>query len=188
MDEVHIRSDACYKGGRIIGSIEHPEDPPTTVFSIMVSSLARRFSTIVRLIPLGSSSAEILFPIVKETISEIENCNLFVEAICTDNYPLNVNLFKLFSVDSKTLQPAVSHPCNPLRKIILFFDIVAVHIIKSIRNNWLNLHAHKKSFIFPRFGDCHNTQPLSITNVPCPKTLFVSIPLTNIPVDHYFNF
>ena len=66
MDEVHIRSDASYKGGRIIGSIEHPEDPPTTVFSIMISSLAKEYSTIVRLIPLGSSSAEILFPIVKK--------------------------------------------------------------------------------------------------------------------------
>ena len=32
IEEVHIRSDASYKCGRIIGSIDHPEDPPTTVF------------------------------------------------------------------------------------------------------------------------------------------------------------
>ena len=152
MDEVHIRSDASYKGGRIIGSIENPEDPPTTVFSIMVSSLAKKYSTIVRLIPLGSSSAEILFPIIRKTISDIESCNLFVEAICTDNYPLNVSLFKLFPNDSKTLQPKVKHPCNPARNLILLFDIV--HIIKSIRNNWLNLHDHDKTFVFPLFEDC----------------------------------
>ena len=49
MDEVHIRSDAAYKGGRVIGLIDNPEDPPMTVFSIMISSLAARFSTILRL-------------------------------------------------------------------------------------------------------------------------------------------
>ena len=93
MDEVHIRSDVSYKGGRIIGYIDHPEDPPTTVFAIMVSSLVTKFSTIVRLVPLGSSSAAALFPIVSKTISDIESCNLYVDAVCTDNYPLNVTCF-----------------------------------------------------------------------------------------------
>ena len=54
--------------------------------------------------------------------------------MCTDNYPLNVRLYKCFSADSK-LRPKVQHPCNPQRNLILFFDIL--HIIKSIRNNWL---------------------------------------------------
>ena len=64
MDEVHIRSNASYKGGKIIVSIDHPEDPPTTVFSMMVSSFMKNFSTIVRLVPLDSSSATNLFTIV----------------------------------------------------------------------------------------------------------------------------
>ena len=83
MDEVHIRSGASYKGGRIIGSIENPEDPPTTVFSMMVSSLAKKYSTIVRLIPLGSSSAgsfsqlsEILFLILKVVTCLLKRCVL----------------------------------------------------------------------------------------------------------------
>ena len=59
---------------------------------MMVSSLSARFSTIVRLIPLGSSSAESLYPIVKSTICDIEACGLFVKAVCIDNYPLNVRL------------------------------------------------------------------------------------------------
>ena len=67
-------------------------------------------------------------------ISDFESCNFFVEAICTDNYPLNVNLFKLFSDDQQSLQPIVTHPCHNERCPILFFDIV--HIIKLIRNNW----------------------------------------------------
>ena len=76
---------------------------------MMVSSLMKHFSTIVCLIPLGSSSAVHLQPIVKQTIIDIESCGLFVEAICTDNYPLNVSLYKLFSDDGKLLQPEVTH-------------------------------------------------------------------------------
>lgn len=53
MDEVHIRSDVAYKGCKIFGSIDNPNDPATTVFSLMVSSLMRKFSTIVRLILWG---------------------------------------------------------------------------------------------------------------------------------------
>ena len=145
MDEVHIRSDASYKGGRVIGSIANSEDPPTTVFSMMVSSLSIKFSTIVRLIPLGSSNAELIYPIVKSTICDIEDCGLFVEAVCTDNYPLNVRLYKMFSPDSK-LEQKVEHPCDPQRSLILFFDIV--HIIKCIRNNWLNLKDNENTLIF----------------------------------------
>ena len=163
MDEVHIRSDASYTGGKIIGPIDNPEDPPTTVFSIMISSLGKKYSSIVRLIPLGASSAVKLFPIVKNIISDIEACNLFVEAICTDAYPLNVNLFKLFSNDQKTLLPNVTHPCHPNRSLILFFDIV--HIVKSIRNNWLNSPDYEKTFVFPSFSDsiegCSNYVPSS---------------------------
>ena len=75
---------------------------------------------------------------------------VYVEAIWTD--PLNLSLFELFYEDSKTIQPKVIHPCDPKIYIILLFDIV--HIIKSIRNNWLNLHDYNKTFVFPKFEDC----------------------------------
>ena len=65
------------------------------------------------------------------------------------NYQLNVGLFKFFSHDSKILQPRVVHPYSPTRTLILFFDIV--HIMKSIRNNWLNLKDSEKMFIYLDF-------------------------------------
>ena len=179
MDEVHIRSDASYKGGKIQGSIDNPNDPPTTVFSMMVSSLMKRFSTIVRLIPLGSSSAAYLHPIVRQTIFDIECCGLFLEAICTDNYPLNVNLYKLFSDVGKVLHPKVVHPCNPPHNLILFFDIV--HIIKSIRNNWLNLKTFEKTFMYPKFEDCTFKQSQPV-NPPCTQ-LKISLPIANISLN-----
>ena len=96
MDEIHVKSDLSYKAGKIVGSSLDPNDPTKTVFSIMVSSLFRKWSTIVRLIPLGSSSARELFPTIQSVISDVEQCNLSVQVISTDAYPLNVNLFKYF--------------------------------------------------------------------------------------------
>ena len=47
-----------------------------------------KFSTFVRLVSLGSSTAAALLPIIIKTISDIESCNLYVDAVCSDNYPL----------------------------------------------------------------------------------------------------
>ena len=51
------------------------------------------------------------------------------------------------------------HLNDPERKLFLIFDFV--HIIKSIRNNWLNLKDYERAFaypnslIFPDFDDTH---------------------------------
>ena len=58
----------------------------------MVSSLYEQWPTIIRLLPLVTSSAAHLLPIVKSVIHDVERCNLFVQVISTDAYPLNVNL------------------------------------------------------------------------------------------------
>ena len=41
-------------------------------------------------------SAKHLFSIIKSCILDIESCGLKIQIISTENYPLNVNLFKLF--------------------------------------------------------------------------------------------
>ena len=97
MDEIHVKSDISYRGGKIFSPNLSPENPTKTVFAIMVSSLHKKWSCISRLIPCASISAEYLFPIIKSCILDIESCGLKVQIISTDNYPLNVNLFKLFS-------------------------------------------------------------------------------------------
>ena len=52
MVEVHI---VVMHPIREEGSINNPDDPHSTVFYMMVTSISARFSTILRLIPLGSS-------------------------------------------------------------------------------------------------------------------------------------
>ena len=97
MDEVHVKSEYTYKGGKIIGSAMQPGNPAKTVFAIMVSSLYKKWSTVVRLLPCSKSSASELYPIIRSVINDIENSNLMVEVICTDNYPMNVSLQVIFT-------------------------------------------------------------------------------------------
>ena len=115
----------------------------------MVYSLHKKWSCISRFIPCASITAEYLFPIIKSCILDIESCGLKVQIISTDNYPLNVNLFKLFSPSSRQLETSVPHPSDNTRKLFVTFDFV--HILKSIRNNWLNQKDIRKTFHFPNF-------------------------------------
>ena len=125
MDEIHVKPDISYKGGKIIGPNICPDDPTKTVFAIMVSSLQKKCSCIVRLLPCASSSAEKIFTIVKSCIRDVEACGLLVEIISTDNYPLNVKLFKLFSPVGD-LEIKVPHPCDNSRVLFLTFDFVHI--------------------------------------------------------------
>ena len=93
MDEIHVKSDISYKGGKIICSNIDPDNPTKTVFAIMVSSMYKKWSSIVRLLPCASVTAENLFETIKSCTRDVEECGLFVQAISTDNYPLNVKLF-----------------------------------------------------------------------------------------------
>ena len=129
----------------------------------MASSLYRKWSEIVRLLPCSSTSATEIYTVVKSVIGDIERCGLKVQVICTDNYPLNVNFFKLFSSDKKTLTPTAIHPIDPERKIFLIFDFV--HIVKSIRNNWINLKDYEHTFSYPNtliFPHCEDSQHIRI--------------------------
>ena len=146
MDEIHVKSDISYKGGKIYGPNLNPEDPTRTVFAVMVSSLHKKWSCISRLLPCASISAGKIFPIIKSCIIDIENCGLRVQVISTDNYPLNVNLFKLFSPNNK-LEVKVPHPYDENRILFLTFDFV--HLLKSIRNNWLNQKDFEKTMHYP---------------------------------------
>ena len=146
MDEIHVKSDISYKGGKILCSNLDPDNPTKTVFAIMVSSLYKKWSSIVRLLPCASVTAENLFETIKSCIRDVEECGLFVQAISTDYYPLSVKLFKLFSPIGK-LDAKVPHPCDINRNLFLTFDFV--HILKSARNNWLNQRSNGKLFSYP---------------------------------------
>ena len=72
-------------------------------------------------------------------------------------------LFKLFSPDGKTLHSCVPHPADTTRPLVRMFDFV--HILKSIRNNWINLKNINQTFIYPDLSSInlsHIAYPLRI--------------------------
>ena len=131
IDEVYVQSDFSYKGGNIYGSSSsNVEVAAKTVLAFMVTSLFDKWSEIDRLYPLASTDAKEVFEIVTTVIAHIEKCNLNVVEFCSDNLPLNQNLFKLFS-RKHVIERSVPHPYDPNRPLFLIFDFV--HIIKCIR-------------------------------------------------------
>ena len=84
MDEINLKSEYSYKGGKIIPLVLQT-NPQKTILGFMVSSLFTKWSTIVRLLPCSETSASEIFPITKKVIGDIESCNLFVVTIITDN-------------------------------------------------------------------------------------------------------
>ncbi|KAI6651868.1 Receptor-type tyrosine-protein phosphatase epsilon-like [Oopsacas minuta] len=63
-----------------------------TLLCFMVTSLYKKWSSVVRLFPLTNPKATDLLPITQRIICDIEKSGLIVDAIVSDNYPLNVNL------------------------------------------------------------------------------------------------
>ena len=120
------------------------------LFLLLCYQFVKKWSCVVRLLPCASVSAEKLFDTIKSFICDVENCGLFVQIIYTDNYPLNVKLFKLFSRTGK-LETRVPHPCDIDRNLFLTFDFM--HILKTIRNNWLNQQSDGKLISYPDL-DC----------------------------------
>ena len=149
LDEIHVQSKYTYKGGRIFGSpFINPDfitpisqsfdlDPAKTVLAFQISpnGLFTKWSEIVRLLPCRNAKSSELLPVVNQVIIDIESCGLKVIAVCTDDYQLNLSLFKSLA-NSSNLQFSFSNPADPTRAIFLMFDLV--HIIKCIRNNWIN--------------------------------------------------
>ena len=68
--------------------------------------------------------------------SDPEMCKLFVEALSADNYPSKCSYMYKAGGMTKIV-------CS----LILLFDIV--HIMKSIRNNWLNIKDFEKTLFIP---------------------------------------
>ena len=62
----------------------------------MLPSLFYKWSTVVRLLPCSSNSADSLFPILKQVILDVESCDLLDHLICADNYPLSRSYLNCF--------------------------------------------------------------------------------------------
>lgn len=169
MDEIHIQPTFSYKGGNVTGGSETDVClKATSVHALLISSLMSSYRDVVRLVPVTTIKAEVLYEVVLQTILSLENLGLKVIALITDNNSINRKTFKLFS-NGENLNVSVPNPACPERP--LFFILDPVHIIKSIRNNWLNKKDDLVSFTYPDFN---NHSEIATASFKILRTLYAS--------------
>ena len=74
-----------------------------------------------------------------------------MNSVISDNNVIKRKAFMLLS-KTNSLQSYFLNPVNNSRIYILFDS---VHILKCIRNNWLNVKSNDKTFGFPDIDDCN---------------------------------
>lgn len=151
VDEIYVKQNVSFKNGRLYGSAENSNsDCPfaKTVLAFLVSSAFGHFKEIVALVPVNKLTGDELSNLTKKVCLLLSKCNLKTLVIISDNNRINRVMFQKLS----ELEPnKLSCSLNPNLKTFLTFD--TVHLLKSIRNNWINQKDFDRSFVFPSFLD-----------------------------------
>ena len=115
----------------------------------MISSIKFKNKDVVSLVPVARMTGQHLYELLQNVIINITNAGFIVNSVISDNNVINRSAFKLLA-GADTLQSYFLNPVNKSRVYILFDS---VHIMKCIRNNWLNLKSIDKTFTFPDMED-----------------------------------
>lgn len=89
---------------------------------------------------------------IKCIIVGLENIGFKVVCVVSDNNAINKTM-SMFA-DPPKVSIVYQHPSDPARP--LFFIIDAVHLLKCIRNNWLNQKNKDQCMYFPNFDNFCN--------------------------------
>ena len=80
-----------------------------------------------------------------QVFTNVTNAGFRIVSIISDNNVVNRKSFMIIS-GSDTLRPYIMNPVKPSQNIFRLFD--TVHLLKCVRNDWLNLRNVKKHLFF----------------------------------------
>lgn len=147
IDEIYISSNFEFKANNIVGTADNCSlKPASTIMAFMAKSVFGSYKDIVRLLPVISPTSQYLYSSTMQIVSLVQKVGFRVAVIITDNNKINQALFNLLSPSGLNYFP---NPDRPSDSIYLQFD--TVHLFKNIRNNWINLKNHRKTFVYPDF-------------------------------------
>jgi hypothetical protein len=116
---------------------------------------------VVNLTPVKSISGFQLAEITKQVVFLLEQAGFKVLCVISDNNRINQNMFSILhqsAKDDATLCfPTLEHP--------VFYMFDTVHIIKCVRNNWINAKDTEETLITPIFGNYFETIDTNKENV-----------------------
>ena len=153
VDEIHLHSFFDFKGGNVVGgAYNNVRSAATTAFAFMITSVFSNSKDVVHVLPSSQMSGQTLYSILRKIIEGLEAIGFFVISVITDNNKINRKAMSFFAHPPELLT-RYSHPVDPIRPLFFIFD--SVHLLKSIRNNWLNVKTVNKSMYYPSFNFAH---------------------------------
>ena len=103
-----------------------------------------------RLLPIYSSTGDLLYEQVLILIKLIHDAGGYVYLDMSDNLSVNQKMFKTFHSDYKTTNIfSIEHPVENTKfaQLYLFYD--PTHLFKNIRNNWVSEKTQTFTFTDP---------------------------------------
>ena len=128
-DEIYVKMAMLFHGGTVFGkAVDEPTKLAKTVLGIMVVCLYGGPRFLSKMLPVANLNADFVKTEIGETIENIIAANGEVKVLICDGNRVNQRYFKMFATIS-------SKPWLSESGLFLLFDFV--HLIKSLRNNWL---------------------------------------------------
>ena len=137
IDEIYVKPSLTYQGGNIfVKAVNKPLHMAKTVLSFMICCMFGGKQILYKALPVFRLDAEFQYQQTLLILNGIRNSGGTVIVILCDNNRVNQNFFKRF--DCVT-------PWRTRDNIFLLFNYV--HLLKSIRNNWLTEKSQQLIFV-----------------------------------------
>nr|XP_012225401.1 PREDICTED: uncharacterized protein LOC105673967 [Linepithema humile] len=140
MDKIHIKPYVDYKGGNIVGRAFNSTECAMSAHVFMINSMLSTYRDVVHILPVKTLQASILHDFIAKIVIGLENIGFEVLAVVSDNNAINKKAMSFFS-NPPEISNVYRNPKDSSRP--LFYVIDSVHIIKNIRNNWINQKPHQ---------------------------------------------
>ena len=129
VDEMHVKSALLLHGGTLFGKAKNkPDELATATLDIMVKCLKGGPTFMLKMIPVTGLDAEFQFEQVNTVIDIIKEVGGTTKSLIVDGNRINQAFYKMF-------ETVPGKPWLTVDGMFLLFDFV--HLLKSIRNNWL---------------------------------------------------
>jgi len=136
LDEVYVKPSLQYHGGAVFGkAVNRPDLLANTVLSFMIVCLFNGPKLLYRMLPVKQLDSVFLYEQTNLILKLISQAGGIVKAIICDNNRVNQSFFKMFNGNV---------PWQSKDNVFLLFDFV--HLIKSVRNNWITEKTKKLIF------------------------------------------
>lgn len=150
IDEIHVNEEMNYAQGQLVGQAYNSHgETAKTVIAFIVNCCFGHKKEIVKLILVKGVKGTELAEYTKSVMLLLRDCGLKVLVIITDNNRINRILMNILTKDSQSkFWFQIPNCANET-----FVSYNTVHLLKSVRNNWLNFKNANKNFYIPKIED-----------------------------------